>query len=72
MAGITLADAEERLQEAQDALEAILERGQSYRIGEREYARADLRDVMALVDHWDTMVKRLDRGGIRSRLGTPV
>lgn len=72
MAGETLAQAEARLGEVESAIEAVLERGQSYTIGERTYTRASLKDLLQLKTHYDAQVKRLTVGGVRVRLGTPV
>lgn len=71
MAGITLAQAEAQLSAWLDASTAVA-RNQRYRIGERELTRADASEIREQVKFWDDMVKRLDRGGIRVRLATPV
>lgn len=76
MAGITLAHAESQLTNWLAALEAISTKGQSYMIttgnGSRQLNRANLREVQDQVEYWDRTVKRLSRGGLRVRGGTPV
>jgi hypothetical protein len=64
MAGITLEQAEAKLQEYLDAESAILT-GQEYQIGGRRLTRANLAEVRSGIDVWDARVKRLTRGGIR-------
>lgn len=71
MAGITLAQAEARLAEYMAAETAVLERGQAYRIADRELTRADLKEIRDGITYWQNQVDRLTRGGIRVRLGTP-
>ena len=71
MAGITLAQAEAKLAgwlEAEDKLMA----GQSYSLNGRALTRANLNEVREAVEAWDRRVKRLSRGGIRMKSGTPV
>ena len=71
MAGITLAQAQARLDLWMDA-DAALTRNQRYRIGERELTRADARTVRENIEYWDRAVRRLARGGIRVRGVTPI
>jgi hypothetical protein len=71
MAGIDLTTAEARLTEYMNAEERILA-NQSYSIGERTLTRANLKEVRDGIAYWDRQVQRLSRGGIRTRLGTPV
>lgn len=56
MAGITLAQAEERLSLYMDAEVKVLQ-GQSYRIGERELNRANLSHIREAIEYWDAKVK---------------
>lgn len=72
MAGITLAQAEAKLADVQTAIEAVLERGQSYTIGNRTFTRASLKDLQDLEKYYDGLVKRLSAGGIRTTLSTPA
>lgn len=62
MAGITLAQAEARLQEMLDAHTAV-STGQSYEIGgpgaTRRLTRANLEEIMKAIDFWDAKVKQL-------------
>lgn len=58
MAGITLAQAQARLDEYLAAEQAILS-GQSYRIGERQLTRANLADIQLGIKTWDTRVGEL-------------
>ena len=69
MAGITLAQAEAKLTTWMAAMDKIAV-GQSYSIGGRTLARADLREVQKQVEYWDNQVKRLTRGGISVRGAT--
>ncbi len=73
MAGITLAQAEAKLTTFMTALDAIAS-GQSYSIAGRSLSRANLADVQAQVEFWDTKVKRLSKagGGIPVKGVTPV
>ena len=66
MTGITLEIAQENLQlwiEAQKAIST----GQSYRIGTRQLARANLTEVLNAIKYWNDMVNQLSRAG-RSRM----
>jgi len=58
MAGITLAQAQAKLDEYLAAETAILS-GQSYKIGERELRRADLAAIQAGIDTWNKRVTEL-------------
>lgn len=58
MAGITLAQAEAQLA-AYLAAETAALSGQSYRIGERMLTRADLAEIRAGVDAWNSRVVSL-------------
>lgn len=60
MAGITLQQAQARLDEYLAAEAAVLS-GQMYRIGERELRRANLNEIQAGINAWDMRVKRLSR-----------
>ena len=71
MAGITLAQAEAKLT-LWLAAEDKVASGQSYEIAGRKLARADLGMIGDRIAHWDSMVKRLSRGGIRIRQATPT
>ena len=71
MAGITLDQATAKLTEAMAAMEAVLS-NQEYRIANRTYRRADLKDIQANVNFWDQKVKSLSRGGVRIIGATPL
>ncbi len=71
MPGITLAQAEARLTDYLNAEERALA-GQSYTINGRSLSRANLNEIRAGIDAWDTRIKRLSRGGARVRQITPV
>lgn len=73
MAGITLAQAEAKLQTWLDAEDKIAQ-GQEYAIGSRTLKRADLAEVRESVSYWDGKVKELSRGssGLRVRGATPT
>jgi hypothetical protein len=62
MAGVTLEQAEKRLQQYLDAEEKVLN-GQSYSIGERKMTRADLAEIRQGIQYWENKVARLSRGG---------
>ena len=70
MAGITLAQAEAKLQTWLEAEDRIAS-GQRYRIGDRELARADLAEVRKSVEYWNGKVKELQPGQRRVRFGVP-
>lgn len=73
MAGITLAQAEEKLATWLAAEEKVAG-GQEYSIGTRTLKRADLKEVREAVKFWDGKVKELAVGttGMRVRGGTPT
>lgn len=58
MAGITQEVAEAKLQEYLDAETAVLT-GQSYSIAGRSLTRANLSEIRAGIDTWDSRVKSL-------------
>jgi len=64
LAGITAAQAQTQL-DAFLAASAACSQNQEYRIAGRVYRRADLTQIMQMVDYWDTKVKSLSRGGVR-------
>jgi len=71
MAGITLAQAQARLDEYLAAEAAVLS-GQKYVIGGRELTRANLRDVQVGIDIWNQRVQRLSaRSSGRAAVITP-
>jgi len=73
MAGITLAQAEEKLTAYLDAEEKLLAGGQSYTIAGRTLTRADLVEVRKGVTYWNDQVKLLSQAseGRRVRGVTP-
>jgi len=72
MAGITLAQAEEKLTAYLAAEDAVLS-GQAYTIGGRSLTRADLAHIRAGIAAWEQRVIRLtDQGGIRTRGAVPL
>lgn len=71
MAGITLAQAETQLASWLSADTAVAT-GQSYSIGGRSLTRANAKEIRDNIVFWDKQVKRLTRGGIRVRGGTPA
>lgn len=71
MAGITLAQAEAKLAEWLAADTAVAS-GQSYSIGGRSLSRANAAEIAANIDRWDARCRKLSRGGIRVRGGTPA
>ena len=73
MAGITLADAEAHLADAQSALTKA--RHGNYSIASGSSSRSVTRNVKELSDevkYWDEKVQKLSRGGISIKGGTPV
>lgn len=71
MAGITLAQAQARLQEYLDAEAAVL-RGQRYEIAGRMLSRADLSAIQQGVKIWDDRVTDLQRKSSgRGRVSVP-
>jgi len=71
MAGITLVQAEAHLAEALAAQTAVLQ-NQEYRIANRTYRRADLKDIQSNIDFWEKKVTKLSRGGLRVVGVTPL
>ena len=71
MAGITLSQAESQLS-SWLAADSAVANGQSYSIAGRSVTRADASEIRENIQFWDRQVKRLSRGGIRVRGGTPV
>lgn len=59
MAGITLEQAEAKLQTWLDAEEKIAS-GQGYSIGNRRLTRADLYTVRGEIEYWNNKVKELE------------
>ena len=70
MAGITLAQAQAKLQTWLDAEDAVAN-NQSYSIGNRSLSRANLGEIREAVEFWDTKVKRLSRSKRRTRFAVP-
>lgn len=70
MAGITQEQAETRLTEYMTAEQTVLS-NQSYTIAGRTLTRANLREIRDGITFWETKVKRLTRGGLKMRFGTP-
>lgn len=60
MAGITLEQAEAKLQTWMEAEEKIAT-GQGYSIGDRRLTRADLYTVRGEIDYWNNKIKELER-----------
>ncbi len=71
MAGITLAQAEAKLQTWLDAEDAVAT-GQEYSVAGRRLSRANLSEIRATIDYWEKKVQRLSAGGIRVRGVTPI
>ncbi len=71
MAGITLAQAEAQLTTWIAASTAVAG-GQEYSIKDRSLTRTDAKEIRENITYWNSMVKQLDRGGIRVRGVTPV
>lgn len=61
MAGITLEQAEARLAEYLAAEAALLAGGQSYTIKDRQFTRADMRQIQEGIDVWNKRVQDLSR-----------
>ena len=70
MAGITLAQAQARL-DAYLAAELAVLGGQEYEIAGRRLRRADLREIRAGIAQWDQRVKDLSRNGRRAIVPRP-
>lgn len=71
MAGITLAQAQAKLQTWLDAEDKVAG-GQSYTIGSRHLTRANLDEIRRTITYWDGQCRRLSRGGIRVQGITPA
>ena len=69
-AGITLATAEAQLASWISA-DTACAAGQAYSIAGRALTRANAAEIRNNITYWDSMVKRLTRGGIRVRGATP-
>lgn len=61
-----------RLSEVQDAIEAILERGQSFKLNGRMLTRADLAELYKQEERLETLAAREARGGMRVRRVVPI
>jgi hypothetical protein len=70
MSGITLTQAEAHLSDALSALTKARE-ATRYKTGGGNEVERDLKQLREEVKYWDSMVKRLSRGGLRIRGGTP-
>jgi hypothetical protein len=66
MAGLTLAQAEQHLNEWLTADSAVA-KGQAYSLGGRTFTRADAQQIRENLRYWQQMVKQLARGGMRAR-----
>ena len=71
MAGITLEQAEAKLQKWLDADDAVVS-GQSYSISGRHLTRADSAEIRKNILFWEKRVKRLSGGGISVKRVTPI
>lgn len=72
MAGITLAQAQTKLDNYMAAEDAVLS-GQSYSIGSRQLTRANLSEIRSGIAAWEQRVIRLSSGGgIRITGATPI
>lgn len=71
MAGITLEQAQAKLDEYLAAESAVLA-GQAYTIAGRSMTRADLAAIQAGITAWNQRVIQLSRGGMRVRGITPM
>lgn len=66
MAGITLAQAQAKLDKWLDAEDKVA-KGQSYSVDGNSMTRADLNAIRETIDYWEKKVQRLSRGGLRVR-----
>jgi hypothetical protein len=66
MAGLTLAQVEQHLNEWLSADSAVA-KGQAYSLGGRTFTRADAREIRENLRYWQQLVKQLSRGGVRAR-----
>ena len=72
MAGITLDQAKQKLENAMTAYDNALT-AQEYSAGTHQKKRmAELRDLQQAVIFWDNQVKKLSRGGVSVRGATPI
>lgn len=72
MAGITLAQAQAKLDEWMAADTAVAN-GQSATYKNGAYARVDAATIQSNIQHWDRKVRCLTRGGARRvRMGVPL
>lgn len=71
MTGVDVTIAQTHLDEALAAHTAVMN-NQEYRIANRTYRRADLKDIQASITYWDKQVKSLTRGGLRVIGATPL
>ena len=71
MAGITLTQAQTQLA-LWMAADTAVATGQAYSIGGKSLTRADAKEIRNNIVFWDAQVKRLSRGGIQMRGGTPA
>jgi len=71
MAGITLAQAEAKLTTWMAADDAVAN-GQAYTIDGRTLTRANADEISRKIIFWDKQCKRLSRGGLRVKGGTPA
>lgn len=71
MAGITLADAELQLAEFLNAAQACAA-NQEYQIAGQRYRRADLHQIMLMIDFFDKKCKTLSRKGAIRSVGVTV
>lgn len=67
MAGITLAQAQAKLDAWLDAETAIAERGQNYSIAGRTLSRANLSEVRESIDYWNKKVETLSASAAGTR-----
>lgn len=62
---------QELLDATEEAILALLQRGQEVRVNGRTYRRADLPELRAFRDALKTEISRNARGGIRMRQAVP-
>lgn len=71
MAGITLAQAQAQL-DAYLAAETAVLANQSYKIGEREFKRADLKAIQDGIDRWSAKVESLSNSRANGGRGRSI
>lgn len=71
MAGISKETAQANL-DAWVAASAAVAKSQRYKIGDREYTRADAAEIRAQIDYWEQKLAIANRGGRRMRIGYGV